>query len=501
MSKSAVFLPDIRTKGNEIQMKLWSYKREPREGRQPAERRAAAPKAGAVDFRALAKEWWFIALMVVYALISILFLSRCSFAPDPSASDSPSAFQRSAAVPEAETETEPAFTQATLAYAGDLVCHDGLVDEARTGDEYDFLPMLEGCVPYVQDADLAFVTMETTFRDGTDYTGYPMFRSPKSLATALKDAGFDFINTASNHSMDSLKDGISSTLDVLDENGLDHIGTYRSQEEWDANHGVVVKDINGISIAFLSYTYGTNCIPVTGFEYAVNICFKDYLDTYADEITEFDYDRVDADLEYARGLNTDLICVFMHWGLEYHTDPVDYQREVADHLFEQGVDLICGGHPHVPEPMEVRHVKDFEGNERTGYLCYCMGNFISTMNDHYTNLTGVTTIELEKNESTGETYLKNVSYAPLIMVDTADYGITGTDWRYKLVDLHKAIDSYDSGDDLGFINETLYNALLTALDDVHDIFGVQFDRFDPGYTANTSGEMPVPPPAESDESA
>ena len=149
--------------------------------------------------------------------------------------------------------------------------------------------------------------------------------------------------------------------------------------------------------------------------------------------------------------------------------------------------------------MEVRHVTDLEGNERTGYLCYCMGNFISSMNDRYTNLTGVTTIELEKNEDTGETYLKNVSYAPLMMVDTADYGIGSAGWRYKLVDLHQALDSYAAGDNLGYINETLYAAMQTALSDIHDIFGVQFDRFDAGYQANTSGEMPAP--AQTDEAA
>ena len=434
-------------------------------------------------------------LLVLYALFSLLFLSRCSYTPRESA-DSANAPARQSA---SQDRGEHAYAQATLAYAGDLVLHTGLNDEAKTADGYDYLPILEGCVPYVKDADLAFCTMETTFLDNADFAGYPMFRSPKQLATSLKDAGFDLINTASNHCMDSLKAGIGSTLDVLDEAGLDHIGTYRSQEEWDANHGVVVKEINGISIAFLSYTYGTNGIPVTGFEYATNIFFKDYMDTYATDLDEIDYDRIDDDMAYARSLDTDVICVFIHWGLEYHTEAADYQREIADHLFVQGADLVCGGHPHVPEPMEVRRVTDLEGNERTGYLCYCMGNFISTMNDRYTNLTAVTTIELEKDLDTGETYLKNVSYAPLMMVDTMDYGIGGTTWRYKLVDLHQAIDSYASGDNLGYINETLYNAMLTAVDDLHDIFGAQFDRFDPGYQANTSGEMPVPEQTSSEE--
>ena len=430
-------------------------------------------------------------ILLVCMIIALVLLTTCTHpgkdVPETAVPIPP----RAESTPEA-AQDEPELTTATLAYAGDLVCHEGLNAEAFNGTDYDYLPILEGCVPYVSEADLAFCTMETTFLEGEGYYGYPMFRSPRSLATGLKEAGFDFINTASNHCMDSMKAGISSTLDVLDEEGLDHIGTYRTQEEWDANHGVVVKEINGISIAFLSYTYGTNCIPVTGFEYAVNILYTDYMDNYADEILDVDWDRLDADMEYARGLDTDLICVFVHWGLEYHTEPSQSQQEVADHLFEQGADLVCGGHPHVPEPMEVRHVTDLEGNERTGYLCYCMGNFISCMNDRYTNLTGVTTIELEKNQTTGETYLKNVSYAPLIMVDTADYGASAP-WRYKLVDLHQAIDSYAAGDDLGYINETLYNAMLTALDDVHEILGIQFDRFDPGYQANTEGEMPVPP--------
>ena len=288
-------------------MKLWSSKNKKRTQAEDGSWKEAIFGDGPVNVRAAFREWWFVCLMLVYALVSVLFLSHCSYPPQASETDAPSAAQPAET---AETVKEPTYTQATLAYAGDLVCHMDINAEANTGSGYDYLPILEGCVPYVSDADYAFCCMETTFMDNAQITGYPMFRSPKELATGLKEAGFDFINTASNHCMDSLKNGISSTLDVLDAEGLDHIGTYRSQEEWDENHGIVVKDINGISIAFLSYTYGTNCIPITGFEYATNILFKDYMDTYADEITEVDWERLDADMEYARGLNTDLICVF-----------------------------------------------------------------------------------------------------------------------------------------------------------------------------------------------
>ena len=465
-------------------------------------RRVRAALAGGPDapddWRALLKKWWFVALFLVYALAAVLILPHCAHVPQAGAKE-PTAAAASASPAETTAtpapKKEPTYTTATLAYAGDLVCHMGINAEAFDGTEYDYTPIMEGAAPYVEAADLAFCCLETTFPDNGDVSGYPTFHSPRALATSLKNVGFDLISTASNHALDAEQEGLRSTLDVLEANGLDHVGTYRSQEERDAHSGIVVKKLNGITIAFLSYTYGTNGFPLAGHEYSLNVFFKDFMELDTFQIDELDYEKLDADLAAARALNTDLIAVFMHWGQEYYTEPVDYQREVADHLFEQGVDLILGGHPHVPEPMETRHVRDLEGNERTGYLCYCMGNFLSCMNDRYTNLTAVTTIELEKNEDTGETYLKNVSYAPLIMVDTADHGVSAP-WRYRLVDLHKAIDSYAAGDNLGYINETLYQNMLTALDDVHGIFGANFDRFDPSYQENTEGELPPIAPVQ-----
>ena len=458
-------------------------------------------------FAALAKQYGVPVLLAVYALFAVFAMPHCTRLKDAPSEDASFKTPAVTAAPQSDAAAEPTptpepkeptFTNATLAYAGDLVCHMGLNEEANTGSGYDFKPLMEGAIPYVQDADYAFCCFETTFPIEGDVSGYPTFHSPQALAANLKEAGFDMLEMASNHCMDARKEGLDNTLDVLDSVGLDHVGTYRTQEERDANSGIVVKDLNGIKIAFLSYTYGTNCFPVTDFPYAVNIFFSDYLELYADDIDELDYTQLDADIAAAKEMDVDLIAVFMHWGLEYHTAPVDYQTQVADHLFAEGVDLILGGHPHVPEPMETRTVRDADGNERTGYLCYCMGNFISCMNDRYTNLTGVTTLELEKNIDTGETYLKNVSYAPLIMVDTADHGVYNG-WRYKLVDLHKAIDGYAAGDGQGYINETLYNDMVTALNDLHTIWGANFDRFDPSYTPNTEGEMPAKTPTTTTE--
>jgi len=379
--------------------------------------------------------------------------------------------------PSPATSPESAFTEPTnaanvkLAFCGDLVAHSGINDEARKSDgTYDYTPIFSGAQSFVSAADYAVCTMETTFPDTTEYSGYPMFKSPAALATSLKSFGFDMINTASNHCMDSLQAGLVRTLDVLDQNGLDHVGTYRSAEERDVSDGILIKNINGVSVAFLSFTYGTNAMPVTGFEYVANIFMKDYLTTVAD----IDYDLLDTDMAAARALNTDMIIVMMHWGNEYYTEPVDYQTELADYIFKAGADIIVGGHCHVPEPMELRRVVDNEGYEKTCLIAYCLGNFISCQDDKYTDLTSVLNIDIQKNLDTGETYIKNVSYAPMYMVDLNDANLT-SDWRYKLLNLQSTIASYQSGDNLGIISDTLYKSMCTGLEDLHSIMGADFD--------------------------
>lgn len=386
----------------------------------------------------------------------------------PSADPSPS--------PSGElTEPENA-ANVSFAVCGDIVCHSGLNTEAKKTDgTYNYAPIFSGVRDFTSKADYAICTMETTFPNTAEYTGYPRFKSPPELATGLKDIGIDLVNTANNHSVDGDKGGLIRTLDILDQNGLDHVGTYRSQEERDKNNGILVKDINGVRFAFLSFTYGTNGIPVTGFEYAVNVFYNDYMTTLSD----INYDLLKADMAAARELDTDMIVVMMHWGNEYYTQPVDYQKELADFLFKEGADIILGGHCHVPEPMELRRVEDNEGNEKTGFIAYCLGNFVSCQEDRYTDLTAVLNIDVQKDLDTGETYLKNVSYAPMYMVDLYDVGVTA-DWRYRLWNLQLAIAEHQKGNNLGVINDSLYNSMIAGLTDLHSIMGEQFDYYNNG---------------------
>lgn len=384
-----------------------------------------------------------------------------------------------APTPTPEVEEPENFTQISLGVCGDIVVHSGLNAQSQQADgSYNFSTIFGGVGTLTGSTDYSLCTMETTFPETAEYTGYPMFKSPPAVATALKGAGFDLINTASNHSVDGLQAGISRTLDILDLNGLDHVGTYRSQEERDANSGIVVKDINGVSIAFLSFTYGTNAMPVTGFEYAVNIFYNDYMDTLSD----INYDLLREDMAAARALDTDLILVQMHWGLEYETTPRNYQTELSDFLFSEGADIIIGGHPHVPEPMELRKIKNEDGSERVGFIVYSMGNLVSCMDDRYTDLTVALKINIQKNLDTGETVLRNISYYPMKMMDMLDYDLN-PGYRYSVWNLSSAMSSYEGGNNLGVINDTVYADMQQAVDDIHSIMGEEFDEANGGVDA------------------
>ena len=374
--------------------------------------------------------------------------------------------------PEEVIEEPKAPIDVKLAACGDLVIHTGLHADAEKEDgSYDYFDILSGSYNAVSNADFAFCTMETTFSPNGEISGYPMFKTPWDFAKSLKKIGFDLINTANNHSLDSLKAGLDNTLNVLDEVGLEHVGTYRTQEERDAQNGIVVKDINGISFAILSFTYGTNGMPATDYPYAVNIFFKDYLNN---NMSNINYELLKEDMAAARALNTDMILVIPHWGYEYQTKQDKYQEELADFFFAEGADIVIGGHPHVPQPMELRLVTDNQGNEKTCLLAYCLGNYLSTMNDRYTDLHVSLNIDVQKDTQTGETYLNHVSYTPMYMADLGDFGISNS-WRYRLLDLYAAKEAYEGGDNLGFINESLYNDLCKALDDTHSILDESFD--------------------------
>ncbi len=367
------------------------------------------------------------------------------------------------------------YTTATLTLTGDIVGHLHVVNSAydSAADSYDFTPIFQYAGSALSDTDFLIGNLETTLSGGT-YSGSPTFNSPDDLAKSLKELGYDLLTTANNHCLDMGFSGLSRTLDVLDQYGIDHLGTYRSQEEFDKNHGILVENINGISVAFLDYTYGTNYNEVEG-AYSVN---RFNLNTGDETKVTLDTERIDADMEYAQGLNTDLIIVLMHWGVEYETTENADQDMVADYLIARGADAVLGGHAHVPQPLAYRTVTGINGTERTGFVCFSLGNLISNQADPYTNITAALNLTLRKNSATGEASVSDVTYIPLFLLNRGD----DAEPQYLLFDTRAAIADYDGSRTIPYITESVYAQLQQSLTDLSNIFGSQWT-----YTGSPSG--------------
>ena len=410
--------------------------------------------------------------LLALALALALLLPGCAPAPDASQSGQTSQSAQSSAhqsQPDPEPEPEPVVSH--LMVAGDVMSHMPITKDAYVAetDSYDYSHMLQFAARQLEGADYAVANLETTLAGGPNYSGYPAFNSPDELAYNVKEAGFDLLSTANNHSRDKGIDGIFRTLDVLDEAGLAHVGTYRSQEERDANHGIHVADVGGISVAFLSYTYGLNGYQLASDKmFAVNLFNLDYYTTLANP----DYDLLKADMEAARALDTDLIAVMIHWGIEYQNAPNSYQTDMAEFLVGQGADLVLGGHPHVLQPYETVTADGWDGQEREGFVCYSLGNFISNQYDPApaTMTTAILDLELTKAPD-GTASVTGVGYVPYYMIhrDSAPVG----EKRY-LLDIHQAMAEYEAGTST-LVDKAAYGKLQKALEHCHEILGAEGD--------------------------
>lgn len=260
----------------------------------------------------------------------------------------------SAAVAVSGTESVPGETavrEVTIVASGDLLVHQPVWARALAngGGRYDFRPMFRAIRPVVRGASLALCHAETPLVPGAP-SGYPLFRTPPALARAIAWAGWDACSTASNHSVDQGREGIRTTLRALARAGVRHTGTARTRRE---DERILFLDADGVRVAFLSYTYGTNGLPLPR-PWSVDV---------------IDARAIARDGRRARRRGADLVVVNLHWGAEYVHRPTAAQRDLADRLLRRrAVDLIVGQHAHVVQPIRRLHRR---------FVVYGEGNLLS----------------------------------------------------------------------------------------------------------------------------
>lgn len=380
----------------------------------------------------LNKKKVFFALLILILLIYLIFFG---FGKLISKTKKPKISSTSSSI------TIPKDVTVNMAVVGDIMCHSTNFKDAYNSDTetYDFSYVFDQVEKYLTSADITVGNLETTFAGSeVGYSGYPTFNTPEHLAQDLVELGFDVVSTANNHSLDKRYVGLESTLNELDKVGLSHTGTYRSKEEQDT---IVTKDVNGIKFAFLSFTYGTNGIPVPqGKEYCINLIDNDLI---LDQINK------------AKALKPDVLCVFMHWGDEYKLVQNKTQENLANFLFENGVDIILGSHPHVLEPMEKRKVTLADGTTKDGFLIYSLGNFVSGQVIENTKNSIILQLQITKHADKTIT-IDSYNYIPTYLYDKGE----GQKNRYKVLDLNKTITDYDNGN--AVVPENIYNSLVSS---------------------------------------
>lgn len=251
------------------------------------------------------------------------------------------------------------FQESELLFAGDIMHHTLQLESAQKSDStYSYSSYYRHISPIIKKADIAIANLETTIGEGR-YSGYPTFCAPDSFLYAIKNAGFNVLLFANNHCLDRGRKGVLHTLGMLDSLGFKHCGVYRNKEEREACYPLVINS-NGIDIAILNYTYGTNGIKVPE-PIVVNFIDKEV---------------ISADISRAKSMNVDVIIACMHWGEEYTSLPSQEVIELSEWLIAEGVNHIIGNHPHVVQPIEIRENPDTPDRHA---IVYSTGNLVSNM--------------------------------------------------------------------------------------------------------------------------
>lgn len=284
---------------------------------------------------------------------------------------------------------EPEETRLTFVAFGDNLIHSSIIEDGERlatehgkEEKYYFDPMYENFKEIVSGADIAFINQETPIA-GPDFpaAGYPNFNTPDEMGETLVRLGFDVINTATNHMLDCRGKGLTYHADYWASKadlGVMQVGSYKNKDDY---NNIRIYEKDGVKIAFLAYTYGTNGMTAG----------SSYPDIY---IPLPDKNEMTRQVKEAREL-ADLVFVSMHWGWEDSFDPNADQRDWAQTLVDAGADVIIGTHPHVIQEMKWK--ENAEGHKTL--IVYSLGNFISTMYYPWNMFGGYLSLDIVKDEN------------------------------------------------------------------------------------------------------
>ncbi len=323
-----------------------------------------------------------IAITCIFSAVATIFMYNSGFFSRNSSDDTASiSSDLTSSTESAPSEPQEVYkvSTATVVSTGDLLMHLPIITHAydKTSKTYNFDNIFTYLSKYTSSADYAVANLETTLRGlegGATYSGYPKFNCPDEIVLSSKNAGFDMLLTANNHSYDTRIAGMQRTLEVIDSFGVARLGIVSKPEE----KRYAVKEINGIKIGMTCFTYETgnkneSCIALNGIPLTKEASALVNAFNY-NELDKF-YETVKAQMASMREDGAEAYVLYIHWGNEYRVKSTKQQDEIAQGLCNLGIDVIIGGHPHVVEPIELFTSKT--DPEHKTVCLYSLGNAVS----------------------------------------------------------------------------------------------------------------------------
>ena len=331
--------------------------------------------------------------------------------------------------------------------AGDLNVTNTVINAGVAVGGYNYTRAFMDVASTLSDADLTVLNLEGNIC-GEPY-GSDTTSAPRELLEGLRNAGVDLIQMANSCTINNGLIGLTSTLQTIRAAGLEPVGAFASESEFQQSKGYTITEAQGVKVAFVAFTKGLGGrgLPA-GNDNLVNILYEDYASTY----DKIDRNRITSVLKAVEAEKPDITIALLHWGSEYNDDISDTQKSIVNLMKKQGVDVIIGTHPHTVQAIEY--------DELAGTLvAYSLGDFFGDASRGGTNYSIILDLEITKDSSTGTTKVTNYSYTPIYTVSEAE----SADGYRRVVRIDKTVEAWEENY-LDKVSQSAKESMVHALD-------------------------------------
>ena len=337
-------------------------------------------------------------------------------------------------------------TQITIAFGGDINITDRVVAAGKSAGGYDYGTLFRDIAPVLSGADATVVNFEGNLYGepfGTKTTS-----APKELMQALRNAGVDLVQMANSSVLNNGLGGLRQTLSGIREAGMDGIGAFTDEEEFEKFRGFTLKEINGVKVAFVAFTKGMDGLSLpAGKENLVNLLYTDYTSAYS----QINADGITKILRNIQLEQPDITIALLHWGSAYNGIVSDSQKEIVKLMQKEGVNAIIGTHSHYVQTVE------YDAEQNT-LVAYSLGDLVGDADKNNTNASTILQLQITKDHVTGITSITGYDHTPVYIATPEADGVD----TMQLLRVRDAIAAYDANS-IHRVSEVTYNAMKSAL--------------------------------------